>query len=113
MILIRCAKFSKTTQEEPIFTVDGVFMKNLASPILYICIYVYVCVCVCVCVYIYIYIYIYITQDYMNYETDVVYLNSNTRVQSLRLGFIMWDLEKEQTSCFQNLKFFSRPKSTL
>ena len=43
----------------------------------------------------------------------VVYLNSSTRMQSLRLGFIPWDLEKEQTSCFQNLKFFSRPKSTL
>lgn len=54
-----------------------------------------------------IYIYIYRTQDYMNWETDV-YLNSSTRVQSLRLGF---------TNTFQSVGFgkgadilFSKPE---
>ena len=42
-------------------------MKNLAPPILYICVYR--------------------TQDYMIQETNVVHLTSSTRMQSLRLGF--------------------------
>lgn len=45
-----------------------------------------------------------------------MYLNSNTRAQSLRLGFInafqSKDFEKEQTH-FQNMKFVSGLKSKL